>query len=329
MPAMRCFSVIFVLCWTACVHAEEYDPLWVSQGVESRTEDYSVSDAKRNRAIPIRVYLPPKSRANEAAPVVVFSHGLGGTREGSPFLGKHWAARGYVVVFLQHPGSDDSVWKDVTIAKRMASLQEAASVKNFFLRVQDVPAVLDQLAKWHDEPAHTLAGRLNLKQVGMSGHSFGGTTTQALSGQAFNPGGRQMTDPRIKAAVMMSPSLPKIGTAERAFGSVKLPWLLMTGTLDGGLIGGQTPEMRTQIFPSLPTGDKYELVLDKAEHSAFSDRALPGESEPRNPNHHRVILALSTAFWDAYLRDDPVAKKWLTEEGPRKVMQPMDQWQRK
>ena len=44
-------------------------------------------------------------------PVILFSHGLGGNREGSKFLGEHWAARGYVAVFLQHPGSDDSVWK--------------------------------------------------------------------------------------------------------------------------------------------------------------------------------------------------------------------------
>jgi hypothetical protein len=41
------------------------------------------------------------------------------------------------------------------------------------------------------------------------------------------------------------------------------------------------------------------LVLHNAEHSVFTDRPLPGEREPRNPNHHRVILALSTAFWDA------------------------------
>lgn len=41
----------------------------------------------------------------------MFSHGLGGSRSGSAFLGEHWAARSYVAVSLQHPGSDDSVWK--------------------------------------------------------------------------------------------------------------------------------------------------------------------------------------------------------------------------
>ena len=60
---------------------------------------------------PIRVYLPA---AGTPAPVVLFSHGLGGSREGNAFMGRHWAQRGYVAVFLQHPGSDDGVWMDVS-----------------------------------------------------------------------------------------------------------------------------------------------------------------------------------------------------------------------
>jgi hypothetical protein len=54
---------------------------------------------------------------------------------------------------------------------------------------------------------------------------------------------------------------------------------------------------------------------------------LPGDREPRNPNHHRVILALSTAFWDAYLRGDAGALTWLNGPGPRSVMEPADRWQ--
>jgi hypothetical protein len=71
------------------------------------------------------------------------------------------------------------------------------------------------------------------------------------------------------------------------------------------------------------------LVLDNAEHSAFSDRALPGDNEKRNPKHHRSILALTTAFWDAYLRDDPKARKWLDGDGPGKILDKDDRWQKK
>ena len=70
-------------------------------------------------------------------------------------------------------------------------------------------------------------------------------------------------------------------------------------------------------------------LIDRAEHSAFTDRALPGDREPRNPNHHRAILALSTAFWDACLRDDAAAQAWLDGEGARAVLEPTDRWQRK
>ncbi len=326
---MRLLLCLSLVCATVGLRAEEYDPLRVAKDADVKVTDFTVSDAKRNRELPIRVYLSSKDRGSNAAPVVVFSHGLGGTREGSPFLGKHWAARGYVAVFVQHPGSDDSVWKDLPAAKRMAALQEAASVKNSILRIQDVPAVLDQLAKWNGEPAHALVGRLNVKQVGMSGHSFGGATTQAISGQTFGIVAQPLTETRIKAAIIMSPSLPLRGDAKAAFAKVNVPWLLMTGTLDGGVVGNQTPETRRGVYPLLPPGNKFELVLNKAEHSAFTERALPGEKEPRNPNHHRVILALSTAFWDTSLRDDSDAKKWLTGTGPRSVLEADDVWQQK
>jgi hypothetical protein len=49
----------------------------------------------------------------------------------------------------------------------------------------------------------------------------------------------------------------------------------------------------------------------------------------RNPNHHRSILALGTAFWDAYLKQDPAAKAWLDGDGPRTILEKDDRWQRK
>jgi hypothetical protein len=80
-------------------------------------------------------------------------------------------------------------------------------------------------------------------------------------------------------------------------------------------------------YPALRGAPKYEIVLHNAEHSAFTNRALPEDSEPRNPNHHRVILALWTAFWDAYLRADAQAPAWLKRSDARTVMEADDQWQ--
>jgi hypothetical protein len=103
--------------------------------------------------------------------------------------------------------------------------------------------------------------------------------------------------------------------------------MLMTGTKDVAPIGNADLKSRLAVYPALHGAPKYEVVLHNAEHSVFTDRALPGDRVPRNPNHHRVILALSTAFWDAYLRGDAEALAWLKGRGPRSVMEPDDQWQ--
>jgi predicted dienelactone hydrolase len=316
--------LVFVLLAFAGVdgaRASSYDPLAVEPGFRAQARDFTVHDAARNRDIPVRIYLPANEKPE---PVVLFSHGLGGSRAGSKFLGEHWAARGYVAVFVQHPGSDDAVWKGAAPEQRMAALREAASLENFLLRVKDVTAVIDQLDAWNKSGA--LAGRMDLKKIGMSGHSFGGVTTEAVSGETFPASGTTLTDTRIRAAVIFSPSTPASTSAERAFGGVKIPWLLMTGTQDNAPIGHADVKSRLAVYPAMHGAPKYEVVLDKAEHSAFTDRALPGDRAPRNPNHHRAILALSTAFWDGYLRGNKDALAWLNGAGPRSVLEAADDW---
>lgn len=326
-------TTIAVVMLGAAAAAAGYDPLAVPSGATPRAIDLVVADDARHREIPVKVYLPV---ATTAAPVVLFSHGLGGSREGGRYLGEQWAARGYVGVFLQHPGSDTSVWQDTRIGQRMEAMRRAASAQNLVLRVQDVHAVLDRLETWNTTDGHPLARRLDLSHVGMSGHSFGAVTTQAVSGQRFATaeasGAARATDSRIKAAIMFSPSSPRrSGETARAFGSVGIPWLLMTGTEDVAPIGDIDVQSRLAVFPALPGGGKYELVLNGAKHAAFADERSTGDGGAggTNPNHHRAILALSTAFWDAYLRQDAAARAWLDGAGPRSVLEQVDRWQAK
>ncbi|OPL19276.1 MAG: dienelactone hydrolase [Candidatus Aegiribacteria sp. MLS_C] len=300
-----------------------YDPLAPLFEESPLFLDLTITDQRRHRDIPLRIYLPHEV---SASPVVLFSHGLGGSRETCGYLGEHWASRGYVAVFVQHPGSDESVWSEVPVSERMDSLVAAAGLESFLERVGDVSVVLDRLEELNAEDGHELEGRMDLNATGMSGHSFGAVTTQALCGQRTAGGRSIFSDERLDAAVIMSPSSPRMGTAEQAFGQVEMPWLLMTGTMDDAVIGGADADSRLEVFPALPEGDKYELVLYGAEHSAFTERALPGDRETRNPNHHIVIIAISTAFWDAYLRDDPAALEWLRGGGPSSVLEPDDSW---
>lgn len=321
-------SVVILLANTVWLTADEptYDPLAVAANWKAETLDLTVRDTQRDREIPVHVYLPA---TKTPAAVVLFSHGLGGSREGNPYLGEHWSGRGYVVVCLQHAGSDEGVWKDVPLLQRMAAMKRAANVQNTLLRFKDVPAVIDQLERWNESADSPLAGRLDLARIGMSGHSFGAVTTQGVSGQRAAFGNVSFTDKRIKAAIAMSPSSPKRGDPQQSFGSVRIPWLLMTGTDDVALVGDTDVASRLAVFPALPPDGKYELVLDGAEHEAFSDRDLPGSQKQRNPNHHRAILALSTAFWDAWLREGPQARKWLDGTGPSSVLEKDDRWQKK
>ncbi len=61
---------------------------------------------------------------------------------------------------------------------------------------------------------------------------------------------------------------------------------------------------------------------------AFSDSTIIGRKH-RNPNHHKAIKALSTAFWEAYLKDSKPARSWLDSKSPSTILEPGDLWQRK
>lgn len=314
-----------ILSATSAIQADTYNPLEKPKAKLPEPIDITIHDASRQRDIPLRIYLPTQSKP---APVVLFSHGLGGARTGSQYLGKHWAARGYAVVYLQHYGSDETIWKEVALRQRIKALKGAASLQNSLDRYQDVPAVLDQLTKWNTDEKHRFHQRFDLKRIGMSGHSFGAVTTQGVSGQSWRFAGKRFTDPRIKAATMFSPSVQGRANPEQSFGQVSIPWLLLTGTKDTSPINDTTVENRRQVYQGLPnTIDKYELVLSDAEHSAFSDGRQRLGVPPRNPQHHPVILAVTTAFWDTYLKQNPDARKWLQGKPCRHLLAPQDEWQ--
>lgn len=323
---MKTISVL--LCATflsvASVAAEAvvYDPLVVGKA-EVRSERMEVRDAKRERTVPIRVYFPG---TDKPAPVILFSHGLGGSRDNNPYLGSHWAGRGYVVVFVQHPGSDEGVWKDVPPVRRMAALKKAAGGEEFMDRVEDVPTVLDALEVWNTMEGHALEGRLDPGRVGMSGHSFGALTTQAMAGQDFGGGRVSFGEKRIDAAVMMSPSRPRRGNAAAAFDEIEMPCLLLTGTRDDNPIGDGTAEERLEVFANLRKAPAWQVVFDGATHGAFSERKTRGWKR-KGDRYHTAILALTTAFWDAHLSGDKAALEWLNGEGAKSALDPKDKWE--
>lgn len=79
-------------------------------------QDETWTDERRRRDVPVRIRWPAESLQgpSDGRPVILFSHGLGGTRDGGAVWGEAWAAAGFIVIHLQHAGSDLAAVRAVT-----------------------------------------------------------------------------------------------------------------------------------------------------------------------------------------------------------------------
>lgn len=292
----------------------------VSAGSPKENVTYQIwEDSSHGRNIPVKIYMPPPSAgAKTPAPVLVFSHGLGGTREAAGYLGDYLSARGYVCIHIQHPGSDAGVWQPVATGGREAILAEmktAANASNLRLRVSDVTFVLDELER-RNASDPLLGSKLNLSAIGLAGHSFGAGTTLAMSGQNYPVGQRTLNfkDPRIKAAVYLSPPANLRGRQpEEIFGSIQIPGLLMTGTDDVSPIGETTAEQRVIPFQGIKAPGQYLVNFQGGDHMIFSGHSTPLRVQS-DENFQRMISKVTGAFLDAYLKGDASQRAWLKNE---------------
>ncbi|MCJ2046364.1 hypothetical protein MKK58_17755 [Methylobacterium sp. J-078] len=76
---------------------------------EARAIDFEWVDPSRDRAVPARLYWPAASTRKGPIPLIVFSHGLGGSRKGYGYLGEGWSGRGTASLHIQHVGSDQTL----------------------------------------------------------------------------------------------------------------------------------------------------------------------------------------------------------------------------
>lgn len=101
-------------------------------------------------------------------PVVLFSHGMGGTDRAQAWLGAGLAGRGAVVVMVNHP---NSTWGDFNMAEGVQHWTRAA----------DLSSALDWL---QDDP--DLAPHLDATRILAAGFSYGGWTALSLGGMTGN-----------------------------------------------------------------------------------------------------------------------------------------------
>lgn len=275
-------------------------------------------DEAREREVPYKVYYPEVLEA--AHPVVIFSHGLGGSREGGAYLGEWLAEHGYITFHVQHIGTDQSIWEGKPRSEIMEAMREATrdpgAAQN---RYKDIPFVVDELERLNEEDKR-FAGRLDLEALGMMGHSYGGRSTLAAAGERIGRRYSSVKEPRIKAGLVLSPNAPshRRWDPERAYKDIDIPLFHMTGTEDGdplGRIPDFTPELRERPFKEISGPPQFLLVLDEADHATFGGRRLGKQTErEKDPQHIEVIRDAALHFFNAYLRDDEAALEYLKSD---------------
>ncbi len=280
--------------------------------------DTLIDASRDNRAVPIKVYYPVE-HALQNIPVIIWSHGLGGSVDGASFLSRFLAGQGYVIVHVQHEGTDSSLWEgkpghpwDII---RALHIPREATLKRF----ADIPFVLDQLPSWI-AAKEEIAPFADLSTLGMSGHSFGSLTTQVMCGQMFpDKDGklRSYAELRFKAGILYSPvPIQHMALDDPAdiYTSINKPLFHMTGTDDASPIEHFGYEHRLVVYEYSPS-PKYIMTLKDGDHMVYNgSRGKLGASS--NKDHHETLIKLGAlAYWDYQLKGDKGAGEWLTGGG--------------
>lgn len=258
-----------------------------------RTLDFDWRDAARDRPVPVRLYLPVAASAAQPVPLVVFSHGIGGSRNGYRYLGSHWASQGWASLHLQHVGSDRQLWFGNLLGV-VGRLRDAAQDTEAIARVQDLSFALDQLL------AAELGPLIDGRRIVAAGHSYGANTTLLAAGARVPRGGRvvDLHDGRIRAAIVIS-APPFYGESSFApiLGPVRVPSLHVTATDDVIRIPGYYSgvEDRLAVYDAVGSPLKALAVFEGGSHSMFTDRGGTGGAV-LNPQVKAATRELSLAF---------------------------------
>ena len=261
-------------------------------------------DEARQRSVQAKLYLPARPMT-QALPLVIFSHGLGGSREGYSYLGANWAARGYASLHVQHAGSDNRIWRGSPL-ELVSRLQLAATETEAVARVGDLRFALDRAFA---EPG--LAASLDAGRIIAAGHSYGANTVLLAAGAVFDrPQGRQSYgEPRLAGALIISaPPFHGEADPEAILRPIGIPTLHITATGDEIRLPGYNsgPDDRLRVFAATGSPRKALVVFRDGAHSMFTDRLAPGGQE-LNAQVKAATRDLSLAFFADILGDRPGA----------------------
>ncbi|MBV6522792.1 MAG: hypothetical protein MNPFHGCM_02942 [Gemmatimonadaceae bacterium] len=273
----------------------------------------------------------PFNRREGRSPVLLFSHGYGGSRVQNTFEFEELASYGYVIVSIDHSySSAGTVFPDgrhIPITTQAMIRSDSGATRLLETWVADAEFVLNRLEKLPlGDVTDTVARRLQLDKVGYFGHSFGGATAAAA----------MVRDPRIRAGIDMDGML----YGESWSKGIDAPFLVFRAhppdpvTVASQLkAAGIGPDSLEQVFRTFDTRVNSflrfggtEIRMDGVQHMGFADVArwspligrrlgFVGEDDPARA--HSAIASYTLAFFSKYLKG--TAKEYLSVEIPRGV----------
>ena len=299
----------------------------------------------QNAPIPADIYLPTLAGQRQRnLPTVIISHGLGSDRTSYSYLGQHLASHGFLVINVEHPGSNAEQINALLVG------QSADVVPNE--EFVDRPRQISQLLNYLEREATQYGSLINFAQVGVVGQSFGGYTALALAGaqidfevlaancppssQSLNVSlllqcqASQLAEPaqttlslqdgRIRAAIAVNP-ITSVLFGEESMGQVTTPTMIVSSGADT-----VAPALQEQLVPFtwLTQPERYLLLMRQGTHFstiALSETGseafdLPTEVIGPDPTLAQDYLeASSLAFLSTHLLKDTTYQPLLTADG--------------
>jgi dienelactone hydrolase len=285
--------------------------------------DVVLSDSSRNHEIPVRVTYP---QGSGSFPVIVFSHGAGGSSRTYDALARFWATHGFAVLVLGHadeaaPGASSAV------EVRESAAEASPDPKVWEARVEDVAFVV---AATGAIEARVSGLKLDESRIGVGGQSLGAFTAMLLAGATVDVSKKEkaksFADPLPKAFLLLSPpGKGQQGLTEKSWAAVERPLMVVTGTRDPG-VKNQDASWRLDAYQLSAPGDKFAVFLEGASHLTLSGlSAEPGTAAPKVGKKATTadtevaifqdVKAATLAFWEAYLKGDAGARAFLAGDG--------------
>ena len=274
----------------------------------------TVNNPENNRNFEVDIYLPDTSTSSDQIyPVIVISHGLASDRSRFESLARHLNSYGFAVAVPQHPGSDYQQFQSLL----KGEVKDLFEPEQFIDRPQDITALQNHLEKLNPSDFNN---QLDLKNVGVIGHSLGGYTALVLAGATLDFTQLKtickQSDIPLNPSVFLQCRALELPDNNYKLKDSRVKAIFVLNPVNSIILGKLSEQL--QAFTWLTTPNKYLMMQNHATH--FYDITSENTSElsklhefvpPTSKISREYIKALSTAFFNTYLTQNAQYKPYL------------------